>query len=59
VTDQNEFSRQREWLAQTFGGQAVAYRMLGFRTEADNAVQQDRVRLTAPMPTRSGIWAAG
>jgi Sigma-70 region 2 len=51
VTGRNEFSRQPEWLAQTFEAKrthprAVAYRMLGSRTEADDAVQEAWLRLS-------------
>jgi len=51
VTGPNEFSRQPEWLAETFEAKrahlrAVAYRMLGSVNEADDAIQETWLRLS-------------
>jgi len=51
VTDQNDFSKQPEWLAERFEQnrghlRAVAYRMLGSVNEADDAIQETWLRLS-------------
>ena len=53
-----------DWLAEEFEThrarlRAVAYRMLGSPSEADDAVQESWLRLSRSDPTGSRTWAAG
>jgi DNA-directed RNA polymerase specialized sigma24 family protein len=53
---------ERDWLAERFEKhrtrlRAVAYRMLGSVSEADDAVQETWIRLGSQMPRR--WWTAG
>ena len=55
---------ERSWLAERFEGQrprlrAVAYRMLGSLSEADDAVQEAWLRLNRADTGESRTWTAG
>ena len=55
---------ERDWLAERFEDhrphlRAVAYRVLGSVSEADDAVQETWLRLSRSAPTAWRTWAAG